>query len=183
MTPNRIKSMPLFFLDNQGLLEEDAELVGNIVLTKIAPATFPTFTNIGMASVAGFDGMLVCSAGNNGILVYVFEGKTKDDWDEIRAALSTKPNEWPAWIHQYRINVPALLNLVAGHHQGNYDPTCTKGLPLYPTLEHAPAEERTVLRAALASLLVKPQAPGMDGAQVFAVAEGLLGALGALGDP
>lgn len=172
-----VKSMPIFFLDNQGLLEEGSELIGNVVLAKIAPAAFPTYTNVGMAAVAGFNGMLVCSAGNNGILVYVFEGKTKDDWDDIRKALSSKPSSWPSWIHQYRISVPALLNLIAGHHQGEYDPTCAKGVPLYPALEHAPVEEKTILRTALRLLLAKPESPGLNGAQVFAIAEGLLGAI------
>lgn len=117
-----MKSMQLFFIDNQHLMEEGAELHGNLVVAKLEPRQkFPTsnFVPMGMATVDGFDGMLFLQAGNGALVITIIEGKTKDDLRDINKILVTqKPSQWPDYIHQYRINMLGIMQYMALLHSG-----------------------------------------------------------------
>lgn len=171
-----MKSMPVFFVDNHGLLTPDAELVGNLVVAKVdPPQKFPVAAMIGQASVAGFDGLLVIQGGNAAIVVNVFSGKTKDDLPEIRKIMTTlKPSQWPGWIHQYRIDVMGLIQFMALFHAGDAGSDDCSPYSLLDLLAAKGGQESTIIQAALKAFLSNPKAKKIDPTEAFNITERLL---------
>lgn len=173
---SELKAMPIFFLDNQALLTKDAELVGNVVVSKVdPPQKFPVAAMIGQASVAGFDGMVVVQAGNAAIVVTVFEGHGKGDLGEIREIMTKKkPSKWPEWIHQYRIDVMALIQFMALYHAGEAGSDEMNPYSLLDFLATKGGPETAILRQALKDFCRAPDVPEVTLKEAFETAERML---------
>jgi hypothetical protein len=110
-----IKSMRVFFIDNQGAWPtaegggSKAELVGNFVVWP-DPGKYPSYVPIAMAEHPHHDGKIVVMAGNRGIVLAFITGAKNAD--EVRVEMSKKgaPN-----VEQYRIAVDSLIHAVMLH--------------------------------------------------------------------
>ncbi len=99
-----IKSMPVFFIDNQQLWPKGAELHGNMVLWPDG-GKYPGMAGIAIASHPEFEGKIVAQAGNRTILItFVPDANTQA---EIRAKMSAKEP-----LEQYRVAVDGLVHAI-----------------------------------------------------------------------
>ena len=171
-----MKSMQVFFIDNQGLLTKDAELIGNLVISKVfPPAKFPIAAMVGQASVADFDGLIVVQAQNGAIVFNVFDGKSKDDLEEIRSIMTKKkPSAWPSWIHQYRIDIMALIQFVALYHAGEAGNDEVNPYNLLDLLARKGGKESAIIRQGLRDFCRAPEVPDVEPKEAFETAERLL---------
>lgn len=95
------KSMPVFFIDNQGLWPKGAKLLTDIVVSPDA-GKYPTFIPVAAAEHPNYNGKVVVMAGNRGIVVSFVPGAQSSD--DVRKSLS-KGN-----CEQYRIAVDAIIH-------------------------------------------------------------------------
>lgn len=175
-----MKSMAAFFVDNLPLLVRGAELHGNLVLAPVEPGKYPTYMTVGMASAEGFDGVAIIQAGNLGVVATIFEGMTRDDLPEIRGILAKKPSAWPKTVHQYKVDVTALIQAILLRHVGELGkPELSSGpsstysiLRLLTLIGDSP--ERRVLGEALRRFLDSPSVEGVSGEDAFGAADGML---------
>jgi len=170
-----LKSMPVFFIDNQGILPDGAELVGGVVITKEPPAKYPTAAMISAATVNGFDGLIVLQACTHSIIAFVFDGKTTKDLPAIRQIMTTqKPSCWPEWIHMYQINAAGLIQFVALYHRGEAGSDEVNPYHLMDLLARRGGPEAAVMRQSLHDFCRAPEVPNVTPAEAFQVSERLL---------
>jgi len=104
-----IKSMKVFFIDNQGSWPTDrsgvskAKLVGDLVFWPDR-GKYPTYVPIAVATHPNYDGKIVTMAGSRGMVVSFIAGARTDD--DIRSALSAMDER----VDQYRVAVDALVH-------------------------------------------------------------------------
>ena len=179
-----MKSMPAFFVDNLPMLVHGAELFGNLVLAACEPAKYPTYVTIGMASAEGFDGIAIVQAGNLGVVATIFEGFTRNDLPAVREILAKKPATWPATVHQYKVDVTALIQAILLRHVGELGKPDLSTKPgsgpstIYAVLRLLTAlgdnAERRVLCEALRRFLDDPSVEGVTKEDAFGAADGML---------
>lgn len=99
-----VKSMRLFFIDNQGLWPQGTQLAGDFV---IWPDTgvYPTAQPVSLASHPSFDGKIVVQAGSQSIIVTFCPGAT--NVEECRKQLSARGLENRP--EQYRVAVDGII--------------------------------------------------------------------------
>jgi hypothetical protein len=105
--PPPLKSMGLFFIDNQGAWPTDkdgtckAEMAGDLVLWP-DQGKYPTYVPVAVATHPNFDGKVVVQSGNRGLIITFIAGATTDP--QIRRAFATGKYE------QYRIAIDAIVH-------------------------------------------------------------------------
>lgn len=99
-----IKSMPVFFIDNQQMWPADAKLHGSLVLWP-DKGKYPTYAGIAIADHPEFEGKIVAQAGNRGVLISLLPGAKS--MDDIQTVMSAKPGP-----EQYRVAVDAIIHAV-----------------------------------------------------------------------
>jgi hypothetical protein len=97
-----IKSMPVFFLDNQHMWPVGATLLKNLVVWPDG-GKYPSFKPVSIASHPQFDGMVVVQAGNRRVVVTLLPGVRAQA--EIPKAMNRKPE-------QYCIAIEAIVHAV-----------------------------------------------------------------------
>jgi hypothetical protein len=100
------KPMNLFFIDNQGMWSDEAQLVGDLVVWP-DKGKYPSFTPVAIASAADFEGRIVMLAGNRGLVMAFCPGATGPR--DVQKAMSG-PN-----LEQYRIDLTALVQRMIIH--------------------------------------------------------------------
>lgn len=98
---DEIKSMSVFFIDNQHMWPKGAALHGNLVVWP-DNGKYPTFTPVAIANHPQYDGKIVVQAGNRGIIVSFAAGAETPD--EVRVAMSDKG------LEQYRIAAESIVH-------------------------------------------------------------------------
>jgi hypothetical protein len=97
-----LKSMAVFYVDNQHMWPPTAVLLKNLVVWPDA-GKYPSYTPVALANHPEFDGKIVVQAGNRGIVVSLLAGaETPED---IRASMSGKPE-------QYRIAIESVVHAI-----------------------------------------------------------------------
>lgn len=170
-----LKSMPVFFADNKDLLCENAKLIENLVIGKVAPDRFPTSVNIASGTVAGWDGFAYMVAVSLRIVVFIFDGKSPQDFGEISHIMkSTKPKDWPEWIHTYQVDCLGLLQSVVLHHTGKDGGGVPDVFGLLDQVgEHHP-QHASVLATALKKFMLDPKVDGLSGRDAFTLCDHML---------
>lgn len=143
-----IKSMSVFFIDNQQMWPADAALHGNMVVWP-DKGKYPNFVPVAIADHPEFEGKIVVQAGNRGLVVSLIPGaETPSD---IRTALSAK--ETP---EQYRVAVDAIIHAImlmrADSHGGG---ECHPHALLTMLAKTSELEAQTI-KVALAQLVRSP---------------------------
>lgn len=170
-----LKSMPVFFIDNQNLLTEGSELIGNLVISKETPAKYPTAAMISAASVNGFDGLIVLQACTNSIVAFIFDGKTTKDLQEIREVMTKKkPSQWPSWIHMYQVNAAGLIQFLALYHTGQAGSDDMNPYTLMDLLAAKGGKEAAIIQQSLKDFCRAPEVEGVTPKEAFETVERLL---------
>lgn len=156
---NDVKSMELFFIDNQASMWKDAVLAGDLV---IAPddGKYPTFQPIASAKHPNYDGMIVTMAGNRGIVMAFCPGARSAE--DVRKIMSARGSNGP---EQYRVAVDALVHRVvlwrAGQDAHKIDDR-VHPFALLQWMQTAHPAEASVIQRALKRFYAKPEAVGYD---------------------
>ncbi len=98
---DQIKSMPVFFVDNQHMWPKGAQLHGNLVVWP-DNGKYPTFTPVAISDHPQFDGKIILQAGNRGIIVSFAAGAETPE--QIRAAMSDRG------LEQYRVAAESIVH-------------------------------------------------------------------------
>jgi hypothetical protein len=107
--PPPLKSMGLFFIDNQGAWPSDkdgtckAEMAGDLVLWP-DQGKYPTYVPVAVARHPNFDGAVIVQAGNKGLVITFIKDATNDQ--QVRRAFATGKFE------QYRLALDAIIHRV-----------------------------------------------------------------------
>lgn len=147
-----IKSMGLFYIDNQGAWPSGSQLVGDLVLWE-DKGKYPTYVPVSIATHPNFDGKIVVHAGNRGLLVsFVFGAQSEKD---IGQALKTMEG-----VAQYRIAIDAIVHRLVLHLNDGEVRNDADALSLaaWMATQSKSRPYAQVIRAALATLLANPQA-------------------------
>lgn len=96
-----IKSMPVFFVDNQHMWPAGAELHKSLVVWK-DEGKYPTYTPIAVADHPQFEGKVVLQAGNRGIVVSFVAGASS--MADVQKGMSAKG------LEQYRISAESIVH-------------------------------------------------------------------------
>jgi len=110
-----VKSMKLFFIDNQGAwpAHKDgtcrAKLVGDLVVWP-DDGRYPTYVPVAVATHPNYDGCIVVQAGNRGILITFVPGATTEE--DVRAAFNKK-SDVP--LESYRLSIDAIVHRMVLH--------------------------------------------------------------------
>lgn len=168
-----LKSMGAFFIDNQCMMSEGAELHGNLVFSK-DENKYPSFIPIGQASVNGFDGVVIVQAGPGAVIVSLIEGVTKSNIDEIRRIMSAKPSQRPATFRQYRIDVMALIQATVLQDAGELGADEASPYRAMDMIAHHGQDEGAIVKAALEQFLKAPEIDERPTDKMFETAEMLL---------
>ncbi len=108
-----VKSMKLFFIDNQGAwpAHKDgtckAELVGDLVLYP-DDGKYPNYVPVACATHPNFDGTIVVQAGTRGLLVSFVSDATPED--NLKERFRTMKG-----IEQYRVAIDAVVHRIVLH--------------------------------------------------------------------
>jgi len=151
------KSMELFFIDNQCAFGKGAKLLGDYVVW-VDDGYFPSFAPVSLATHPNFNGKVVVTAGNRGIVVTFCKGAT--DQADVRRIMSLKDRP-----EQYRIAIDAIVHRLVlagagsdrdlspevGHHGQGVEP-----LALMAWLVRSAPKEAMVIAAALDAYLRQP---------------------------
>ncbi len=167
-----IKSMPVFYIDNQHMWPEGAKLHGNYVVWPDA-GKYPTYTPIGLAEHPQFEGKVVVQGGNRGLVVsFVAGAKSADD---VRKGMSAKG------VEQYRISVESIIHALMlmraetkGGSEGDLHP-----LAILTMLAKASTYDADILIQALKAWMLKPMSAAgvVDTAKALESAEEMIKAL------
>jgi hypothetical protein len=147
-----VKSMQLFFIDNQHSFPADAVLAGDLVLWPDA-GKYPGFTPVAAATHPAFDGQVVVQAGNRGLIVSFCAGARNGA--DIRKCMSAKGEAAP---EQYRIAVDGLVQRVMLHRSGLEERNDVHPFALLQWMQKANPIEAAVIQKALTLLYAKPEA-------------------------
>jgi hypothetical protein len=145
-----IKSMPVFFIDNQQMWPADAKLHGSIVLWP-DNGKYPTFAGVAIANHPEFDGKIVVQAGNRGLIVSLLPGAQSQN--DIRTALSAKQAP-----EQYRIAVDAIIHSVMLAREDAEGGGDCHPFALLAMLAKSSPKEARLIAAALRVWMAKPGA-------------------------
>ncbi len=144
-----IKSMPVFYIDNQHMWPKGSKLHGNYVVWPDA-GKYPTYQPIGLAEHPQFKGKVVVQGGNRGLVVsFVAGAKSADD---VRKGMSAQG------VEQYRISVESIIHALMlmradteGGSEGDLHP-----LAILTMLAKASPTDAAILVAALKAWMLKP---------------------------
>lgn len=150
-----IKSMELFFIDNQAAWPPGTQLVGDLVVAR-DDGKYPSFQAVASAKHPNFDGLIITQAGNRGILVTFCAGARNAE--EVRKIMSLKGRHAP---EQYRIAVDAIVHRMmlwredqAAHKVDNR----VHPFALLQWLQASHPAEASVIQRALKRFYAKPEA-------------------------
>jgi hypothetical protein len=150
-----LKSMNLFFIDNQVSWSDKAVLAGDLVLWP-DDNKYPSFVPVASARHPNFDGTIVVLAGNRHIIVSLCEGAY--DSAGVRKTMSAKGDAGP---EQYGIAIDGIIQRVLlwretdgglGHEDGVHP------FALLQWMQRSHPAEAAVIRKALDQLYAKPVA-------------------------
>lgn len=153
-----LKSMKLFFIDNQVSWSDKAVLAGDLVLWP-DDNKYPAFVPVASAKHPNFDGTIVVLAGNRHIIVSLCEGAK--DAAGVRKKMSAKGDAGP---EQYGIAIdgiiqrvllwrdPSLSSAMGGASDGVHP------FALLQWMQRAHPLEAAIIRKALDQLYAKPVA-------------------------
>lgn len=148
-----LKSMKLFFIDNQGGWPDTAVLAGDLVLWP-DEGKYPAFTPIASAKHPAFDGTVIVQAGNRGLIVTLCAGA--NTMPEVRTAMSAKGAGAP---EQYRIAVDAIVHrIMLWRALDKQEQSSVHPFALLQWLQTAHPKEAAVIQKALKQLYAKPEA-------------------------
>lgn len=155
MNTDPVKTMRLFFMDNQHAWPKDVDLAGDLVIWP-DQGLYPTGTPVSMCSHPNFDGRIVVQAATHTILVtFCKDAKTSDD---IKNIMSNRKRP-----EQYRVAVDALVQRIMLWRKAKEfsdDPAAPTDdihpMTLLKWLATACPDEAKVLHAALQVLLGLP---------------------------
>ena len=123
-----IKSMKLFFIDNQGAWPahkdgtSKAELVGDLVVWP-DDGRYPNYVPVACATHPNFKGVVIVQAGTRGLLVSLVEGATPED--DLKARFKSMEG-----IQQFRVSIDAIVHrIVMWLAAGSADGTSGIGTP------------------------------------------------------
>jgi hypothetical protein len=160
-----LKSMKLFFIDNQVSWSDKAVLAGDLVLWP-DDNKYPAFVPVASARHPNFDGTIVVLAGNRHIILSLCEGAY--DSAGVRKKMSAKGDAGP---EQYGIAIDGIIQRVLLHReaeQGAEDGV--HPFALLQWMQRSHPVEAAVIRKALDALYAKPVAfvyATKDGAHEF----------------
>jgi hypothetical protein len=158
-----IKSMKMFFIDNQGAWPSDpsgsckAELVNDAFVVWPDKGQYPTYAGIAMATHPNYDGIVVVQAGNRGIVVSFVPGAKSGE--DVKAAFKTMKD-----VDQYRIAVDSLVHrMILWQREKRADGSLCETSEVEPLslMSWLASTEKgkaaaTVIGCALADLMIQP---------------------------
>lgn len=172
-----LKSMAVFFVDNQSLMADNAQLHQNLVFSP-DEGKYPTAAPIGQATVNGFDGVVIVQAVPGAVVVSLLEGISKKDINEIRRIMSAKPSQRPDCFRQYRIDVMALIQATLLYDAGELGSNEASPYRAMDLIAHSGGDEAAIVKAALEQFLKDPEIDAKPGPEMFEKAENLLVSFG-----
>jgi len=153
-TSDAVKSMGLFFIDNQGIWPEGAVLAGDLVLWP-DDGKYPAFAPVAAATHPNYDGTVVVQAGNRGLVISFCAGAR--DGAAVRKSMSAKGDAGP---EQYRIAVDGIVQRIMLWRAGKEKAEGRTDVHPFALLEwmcKANPREAAILQKALLLLLAKPE--------------------------
>ncbi len=158
-----IKSMAVFFIDNQQSFPEGAKLHGSLVAWP-DNGKYPSYIPVGVADHPQFSGKMVMQAGNRGLVVSLVAGAKS--LEDVRKGMSAKG------LEQYRISVESILHAIMlmradteGLSEGDLHP-----IAILTILAKSAPKEANIIGQALTSWMRNPEMTRIEGDQAAFVA-------------
>lgn len=159
-----LKSMKLFFIDNQAGWPEEAVLAGDLVLWP-DDGKYPSFTPVASAKHPAFDGQIIVQAGNRGLIISLCPGAVS--MQDVRRILSAKGELGP---EQYRVAVDAIVHRLMLYRAAGPETDAVHPFALLQWMQKANPMEAAIIQKALKLLYAKPEGiayPTADGSNAF----------------